>query len=114
MDDLNMKLPKQHIAILQTHMESVNRLTDSLAKDAELLEIDMGGDTPTSTETQESAEKVQERARAAEAMLAKAVEDLHFVMAGGDPCKVCTKKCLMGEGNCKPVWRGEEKEAADQ
>lgn len=42
------------------------------------------------------------------ATLRRAITDLHFVMAGGDPCKVCTVKCLMGEGNCKPVWRGEE------
>ena len=42
------------------------------------------------------------------AMLGKAIADLHFVMAGGDPCKVCTVKCAFGEGNCKPVWRGEE------
>lgn len=40
------------------------------------------------------------------ATLNKAIADLIFVMAGGDPCKVCTVKCLMGEGNCKPVWRG--------
>lgn len=40
--------------------------------------------------------------------LAQAIEDLHTVMAGGDPCKVCVKKCLMGAGDCKPVWRGEE------
>lgn len=57
----------------------------------------------------------QDRARTAEvklekseAMLRKALADLHFVMAGGDPCKVCTVKCAFGEGNCKPVWRGEE------
>lgn len=65
-----------------------------------------------------------ERARAAEneldradAMLRRAVEDLHFVMAGGDPCKVCAVKCAFGTGECKPVWRGEqseEMEAADQ
>ena len=65
-----------------------------------------------------------ERARAAEnelaradAMLRRAVEDLHFVMAGGGPCKVCTVKCAFGTGDCKPVWRGEqseEMEAADQ
>lgn len=66
----------------------------------------------------------QDRARIAEvklgkseAMLRKAVADLHFVMAGGDPCKVCTVKCAFGEGTCKPVWRGEKaetEEAADQ
>lgn len=36
-----------------------------------------------------------------------AIADLHFVMAGGDPCKVCSAKCTFGEKNCKPVWRGE-------
>lgn len=44
----------------------------------------------------------------AEAKLRQAISDLHFVMAGGDPCKVCTVKCAFGEGHCKPVWRGEE------
>ena len=41
-------------------------------------------------------------------LLKKAVNDLHFFMAGGDPCKVCAKKCMMGEGNCQPVWTGEK------
>ena len=36
-----------------------------------------------------------------------AVAALRFVMAGGDPCRVCAVKCTFGEGNCKPVWRGE-------
>lgn len=50
-----------------------------------------------------------------EAKLSKAVEDLHFVMAGGDPCKVCTVRCAFGEEECKPVWRCEiPKEAADE
>lgn len=40
----------------------------------------------------------------------KAIKDLHFVMAGGDPCRVCAKKCMMGEGNCQPVWTGEKTE----
>ena len=43
-------------------------------------------------------------------MLARAIEDLHFVMAGGDACKVCTRKCTFGTGECKPVWKGEEAE----
>ena len=51
-------------------------------------------------------------------MLDQAIKDLHFVMAGGDPCKVCTVKCVFGAGECKPVWQGEElaetEEAADQ
>lgn len=108
MNDLNMKLLKQHVAILQTHMESVNRLADSLAKDAELLEISMDDGALESTEAQEITGEAQERARVAEAKLAKAVKDLLFVMAGGDPCKVCAKKCLMGEKDCQPVWSGED------
>lgn len=108
MDDLNMKLLKQHIAILQTHMESVNRLTESLATDADMLEKDMCTEDPETNEALEQAARSQEQARIAEAKLSKAIADLHFVMAGGDPCKVCTVKCSFGEGNCKPVWRGEE------
>ena len=42
--------------------------------------------------------------------LLKAMADLRYVMAGGDPCKVCSKKCMMGEGNCQPVWTGEKTE----
>lgn len=42
--------------------------------------------------------------------LLKALTDLRFVMAGGDPCRVCAKKCMMGEGNCQPVWRGGDVE----
>lgn len=58
------------------------------------------------------ADKARAEAEAANSTLRQAIADLHFVMAGGDPCKVCTVKCLMGEGNCKPAWRGEA--GADQ
>ena len=54
-----------------------------------------------------ACERAQERARFAEAKLSNAVADLRFVMAGGNPCRVCAVKCTFGEGNCKPVWRGE-------
>lgn len=80
---------------------------------------------PSAQEALEACDRAQNRARTAEAklaqvnaMLARALDDLHFVMAGGDPCKVCTVKCAFGEGTCKPVWRGEKtaetEEAADQ
>lgn len=42
--------------------------------------------------------------------LRQAVSDLHFVMAGGDPCKVCGKVCMMGTTKCEPVWKGEKTE----
>ena len=73
---------------------------------------------PSAQEALEACDMAQNRARTAEAKLARAIDDLHFVMAGGDPCKVCTVKCAFGTGECKPVWKGEEKaeteEAADQ
>ena len=37
--------------------------------------------------------------------LHRAVADLHVVMAGGDPCKVCVNKCKMGD-HCQPRWNG--------
>lgn len=104
MNDLNMKLLKQHVAILQTHMESVSRVLDSLATDAELLEGEMAERIPEA----ETVLAVSAKACAAEEKLSKAVEDLRFVMGGGDPCEVCATKCMMGVDNCKPIWRGEE------
>ena len=94
---------------------------DKLA--AELEEVKAS--VPSANEALEACGRAQAQARTAEAklgkseaMLRRAVADLHFVMAGGDPCKVCTVKCAFGEGTCKPVWRGEEpeetEEAADQ
>lgn len=62
----------------------------------------------TSLEAHAYAREDAEERHHTEAKLRQAVSDLHFVMAGGDPCKVCTVKCTFGEGNCKPVWRGEE------
>jgi uncharacterized membrane protein YccC len=107
-ENLNMKLLKQHIAILQTHMESINRLADSLEQDTSALETDLEEQpTQSAMEALKACERAQERARVAEAKLDQAIKDLHHIMSGGDPCKVCTVKCLMGEGNCKPVWRGE-------
>ena len=42
--------------------------------------------------------------------LLRAVSDLHFVMAGGDPCRVCGKVCMMGTAKCEPMWKGEKTE----
>lgn len=54
------------------------------------------------------ADKAKRDAEALNSKLRQAVADLHFVMAGSDACKVCAVKCAFGEGNCKPVWRGED------
>ena len=59
-------------------------------------------------QAQERVRNAEEKLGGVNAMLAGAIEDLHFVMAGGDTCKVCARKCAFGTGDCKPVWRGEE------
>lgn len=107
-DDLNVQLLKQHAAILETALKTVNAVSQSIAEEAAALE-DKGdpASAESITDALEACDRAQERARLAEAKLRKAVADLRFVMAGGDPCKVCTVKCTFGEGNCKPVWRGE-------
>lgn len=71
-DNLNIKLLKQHAAILETALQTVNNVSKSITEEAAALDA-----------------------------------ELCFVMAGGDPCRVCAVKCTFGEGNCKPVWRGE-------
>lgn len=109
MKSLELELLKQHIAITQSNLDVLVRVASSLELDAAALEAELRvPEAGAADDVQEALAKAEERVRNVEAMLAKAVADLHFVMAGGDPCKVCTVKCLMGEGNCKPVWRGEE------
>ncbi len=83
--------------------------------EADLLRADQLEERLASLPSTQDICQAQERVRNAEeklggvnAMLAGAIEDLHFVMAGGDTCKVCARKCAFGTGDCKPVWRGEE------
>lgn len=105
-DNLNIKLLKQHAAILETALQTVNNVSKNITEEAEALDAELAA-VQDATDALAACERAQERARFAEAKLRKAVADLRFVMAGGDPCKVCTVKCTFGEGNCKPVWRGE-------
>lgn len=105
---------------------TVQHEADLLRADQLVAELDeVKAAVPSAQEALEACDRAQNRARTAEAklaqvnaMLARALDDLHFVMAGGDPCKVCTVKCAFGTGECKPVWRGEKtaetEEAADQ
>lgn len=51
----------------------------------------------------------QKREKVLAAKLDRAVKDLHFVMAGGDPCEACKNKCLMGTADaCEPHWKGSD------
>lgn len=104
------------------NMENIkNTYMDELIRENARLTIRHEADRMVIEELTEKADLMETAERAAQeavplkieldktkALLAKAIADLHFVMAGGDPCKVCTVKCAFGEGNCKPVWRGEE------
>lgn len=50
--------------------------------------------------------QTEETIPALQKKLANAINDLHTVMAGGNPCDVCLNKCPMGTTNCTPAWRG--------
>ena len=108
-DNLNIKLLKQHAAILETALQTVNNVSKSITEEAAALDAELAP-VQDATDALVACERAQERARFAEAKLSKAMADLRFVMAGGDPCKVCAKVCMMGEGNCQPVWTGEKTE----
>lgn len=101
----NARLTVQHEADHQRILALSDRV--------EMLEAEAA----TGLDAAEACEAAMERAQAAEdklgeanAMLRQAVTDLHFLMAGGDACKVCALKCAFGEGTCKPLWKGEEAE----
>ena len=48
-----------------------------------------------------------ERENVLASKLNQAIQDLHFVMAGGDACTKCKNKCLMGTADaCEPRWKG--------
>ena len=48
-----------------------------------------------------------EREKVLSSKLDQAIQDLHFVMAGGDACTICKNKCLMGTADaCAPRLKG--------
>lgn len=78
----------------------------ALSDQVEMLEAEAA----TGQDAAERARTAKNELGKADAMLRRAIEDLHFVMAGGDAGKVCALKCTFGTGDCKPVWKGEEAE----
>lgn len=96
----NAKLAIQH-EVDRQKMEALERQIEDQAANIASLEAH--------SYAREDLEELADLRR----MVDKAIKDLHFVMAGGDPCKVCAKVCvkvcMMGEGNCQPVWTGEKK-----
>ena len=103
MDELireNARLTVQHEADRQT-IFALSERVEGLEQNGEEL----------SRQIEQAEENLNLAARAAErekvlaAKLDQAVKDLRFVMAGGDPCKVCKNKCMMGKA-CRPRWKG--------
>ena len=94
----NARLTVQHEADHQRILALSDRV--------EMLEAEAA----TGQDAAERARTAENELGKADAMLRRAIEDLHFVMAGGDACKVCALKCTFGTGECKPVWKGEEAE----
>lgn len=93
----NARLTVQHEADVQRMKELRAAVIKAESEAAEIAAVD---------ESVAELEELADLRRTVD----KAIKDLHFVMAGGDPCKVCAKVCMMGEGNCQPVWTGEKTE----
>lgn len=103
----------------QERLKTDTVFVDTVIRECALMTIQKEADAQRIAELEERLEAANaaplaepsaplaEPSAALQRLLDKAVADLHFVMAGGDPCKVCSAKCTFGEKNCKPVWRGE-------
>ena len=96
----------------QERLKTDTVFVDTVIRECALMTIQKEADAQRIAELEErleaaNAAPLAEPSAALQRLLDKAVADLHFVMAGGDPCKVCSAKCTFGEKNCKPVWRGE-------
>ena len=94
----NARLTVQH----EADRQRIKMLSERAAQ-ADQLEAEL-------TEAQSQILDLQAGANAGKNLadkLLRAVSDLHFVMAGGDPCR---KVCMMGTTKCEPVWKGEKTE----
>lgn len=99
----NARLTVQHEADVQRMKELRAAVIKAESEAAEIAAVD-------ESVAERELKKAVADASGLSARLAEAIKDLHFVMAGGDPCKVCAKVCMMGAGNCQPVWTGEKTE----
>lgn len=79
----------------------------TIQKEADALKIEELEQRLEATSSPTSLPLDETRANALQQKLNEVIADLHFVMSGGDPCKVCATKCNFGEEHCKPIWRGE-------
>lgn len=101
----NARLTVQHEADVQRVKELQAAVIKAKSEAAEAAAVD-----EAVAELELELKTAKAEANDLSAKLASAIKALRFVMAGGDPCKVCAKVCMMGEGNCQPVWTGEKTE----
>lgn len=103
----NARLTVQH----EADGQKMKELRAAIIKaESEAVEIAAVDESVMELELERELKRAETDASGLSAKLAEAIKDLHFVMAGGDPCKVCAKVCMMGEGNCQPEWTGEKTE----
>lgn len=90
----NARLTVQHEADLQV----INELSDRV--------------NGLSLECEALAAQREAESSSCSAMYAKRLVEakhvIEWLMAGGDPCKVCAVECYMGAGECEPKWTGED------
>lgn len=100
----------------QERLKTDTVFVDTVIRECALMTIQKEADAQRIAELEERLEAAssptllppdETRANALQQKLNEAIADLHFVMAGGDPCEICSTKCTFGEKNCKPLWRGE-------
>ncbi len=94
---VQVEAERRHRKELEAAIARLKRENDDLNHQVDTLQADIEGLTQHSDRAEKLSGKID-----------RAIADLRFVMSGGDACTVCKNKCLMGSGDCKPVWRGEE------
>lgn len=93
---IQVEAERQHRRELEAALDRLKRENKALSDRAEQAEGDLG-----------LVAAGLEREKVLASKLDQAIQDLHFVMAGGDACTKCKNKCLMGTADgCEPRWKG--------
>ncbi len=93
---IQVEAERQHRRELEAVLDRLKRENKALSDRAEQAEGDLG-----------LVAAGLEREKVLASKLDQAIQDLHFVMAGGDACTKCKNKCMMGTADgCEPRWKG--------
>lgn len=91
--------------IRECALMTIQRDADRLKIEELEQQLEESAAAVASLEAHSYAQEDFEEKTAVKNELRAAKRDIVFLMAGGDPCKVCAKTCKMGEP-CHPVWKG--------